>query len=86
MFYEDRSKEIKLWFLFKRDLNLKGRVKQKGNRRKTEMIHINIRHIETLLLLLSFSSCVRLCDPMDSSPPGSLSTGLLEWVAISFSI
>ena len=35
-------------------------------------------------------SCPTLCDPMDSSPPGSsvhgiLQAGLLEWVAISFS-
>lgn len=33
--YEGRSKKNKLLFLFfKRDLNLKGRLKQKGNRRK----------------------------------------------------
>ena len=35
-------------------------------------------------------SCVRLCDPMDCSPPGSSIHGILqartlEWVAISFS-
>ena len=34
MFCEDRSKEIKLLFLFKRDLNLKGRWKQKGEQEK----------------------------------------------------
>ena len=38
----------------------------------------------------SLQSCPTLCDPMDSSPPGSsvhgiLSTRILEWVAISFS-
>ena len=43
-----------------------------------------------LLLLLSFQSCPTLCDPIDSSPPGStvpgiLQAGTLEWVAISFS-
>ena len=43
-----------------------------------------------LLLLLSHSSRVRLCDPIDSSPPGSPIPGILqartlEWVAISFS-
>ena len=42
------------------------------------------------LLLLSRFSCVRLCDPIDGSPPGSpipgiLQTRTLEWVAISFS-
>ena len=43
-----------------------------------------------LLLLLSCFSRVRLCDPIDSSPPGSAVPGILqarilEWVAISFS-
>ena len=43
-----------------------------------------------LLLLLSCFSRVRLCDPIDGSPPGSPITGILqartlEWVAISFS-
>ena len=43
-----------------------------------------------LLLLLSRFSGVRLCDHIDSSPPGSPVPGILqartlEWVAISFS-
>ena len=43
-----------------------------------------------LLLLLSRFSRVRLCNPIDSSPPGSRVPGILqartlEWVAISFS-
>ena len=38
----------------------------------------------------SLQSCPTLCDPIDSSPPGSpvpgiLQTRTLEWVAISFS-
>ena len=38
----------------------------------------------------SLQSCLTLCDPIDSSPPGSsvpgiLQARLLEWVAISFS-
>ena len=38
----------------------------------------------------SFQSCLTLCDPIDSSPPGSPVPGILqartlEWVAISFS-
>ena len=38
----------------------------------------------------SLQSCMTLCDPMDSSPPGSsvpgiLQARILEWVAISFS-
>ena len=45
----------------------------------------------TKSLLLNHFSCVpTLCDPIDSSPPGSLvpeifQTRTLEWVAISFS-
>ena len=43
-----------------------------------------------LLLLLSHFSHVRLCDPIDGSPPGSPVPGILqgrtlEWVAIPFS-
>ena len=42
-----------------------------------------------LLLLLSHFSCPTVCDPIDSSPPGSSVPGILqartlEWVAISF--
>ena len=38
----------------------------------------------------SLQSCLTLCDPIDSSPPGSAIPGILqartlEWVAISFS-
>ena len=38
----------------------------------------------------SLQSCLTLCDPIDSSPPGSSVLGILqartlEWVAISFS-
>ena len=38
----------------------------------------------------SLQSCSTLCDPIDSSPPGSAVPGILqartlEWVAISFS-
>ena len=37
----------------------------------------------------SLQSCPTLCDPTDSSPPGSpisgiIQAGTLEWVAISF--
>ena len=43
-----------------------------------------------MLLLLSHFSRVRLCDPIDGSPPGSpvpeiLQARTLEWVAVSFS-
>ena len=51
-------------------------------------LHLNL----LLLLLLShFIHVPTLCDPTDSSPPGSavpsiLQARILEWVAISFSI
>ena len=37
----------------------------------------------------SLQSCLTLCDPVDGSPPGSATPGILqtrtlEWVAISF--
>ena len=43
-----------------------------------------------LLLLKSLQSCPTLCDPTDSSPPGSAIPGILqvrtlEWVAMCFS-
>ena len=41
-----------------------------------------------MLLLLASKSCPTLCDPMDSSPPGSMGFSMarmLEWVAISLS-
>ena len=54
----------------------------------TDWLNINIRNF--MLLLLSRFSHVQLCDPIDSSPPGSPIPGILqartlEWVAISFS-
>ena len=44
----------------------------------------------TATMCLVIQSCLTLCDPMKSSPPGSsvpgiLQAGILEWVAISFS-
>jgi len=46
--------------------------------------------LHTILLLLRRFSRVRLCDPIDGSPPGSPIPGILqartlEWVAIAFS-
>ena len=33
---------------------------------------------ESVLLLLSHFSCVRLCDPIDGSPPGPSIPGILQ--------
>ena len=47
-------------------------------------------HTAATIAAKSLQSCPTLCDPRDSSPPGSLVPGILqartlEWVAISFS-
>ena len=54
-----------------------------------EYLHLYLSGM-LLLLLLSCFSCVRLCDPIDSSPPGSPVLGILqartlEWIAVSLS-
>ena len=48
------------------------------------------RIIPTAAAAKSLQSCLTLCNPIDSSPPGSPVPGILqartlEWVAISFS-
>ena len=65
----------------------KGNAKECSNYCKIAFISYAIK---VLLLLLSHFSRVRLCDPIDGSPPGSPVPGILqartqEWVAISFS-
>ena len=47
-------------------------------------------HLTQYAAVMSLQSCPTLCDPIDSSPPGSPVPGILqartlEWVAISFS-
>ena len=49
-----------------------------------------VRLLPTAAAAKSLQSCPTLCDPIDSSPPGSAVPGILqartlEWVAISFS-
>ena len=50
-----------------------------------------LRHLAVAAGCKSLQSCPALCDPIDSSPPGSSVPGILqarttlEWVAISFS-
>ena len=49
-----------------------------------------VRHDLATAAAKLLQSCPTLCDPIDSSPPGSpvpgiLQTRTLEWVAISFS-
>ena len=54
------------------------------------MKHSLSSFIDLCMHTKSLQSCPTLCDPMDSSPPGSSAHGIsqariLEWVAISFS-
>ena len=55
-----------------------------------EMISRGVNLTAAATAAKSLQSCPTLCDPIDSSPPGSpipgiLQTRTLEWVAISFS-
>ena len=66
-----------------------------SNFRNTGKTHITELTILTIFKCMlcyaeSLQSCPTLCDPIDSSPPGSPVLGILqaktlEWVAISFS-
>ena len=54
-------------------------------------VNHTMKHYYTYAAAKSLQSCPTLCDPIDSSPPGSAIPGILqartlEWVAISFSI
>ena len=65
---------------------------QESLRRKEVAITVNKKVQNAVLLSTAkpLQSCPTLCDPIDSSPPGSAVPGILqarivEWVAISFS-
>ena len=54
------------------------------------MIGMNQLEKDAVAAAAAAKSCPTLCDPIDSSPPGSPIPGILqartlEWVAISFS-
>ena len=63
--------------------------------KKNEILSFSIMNLEDIMLnaaaaAKSLQMCLTLCDPTDSSPPGSPVPGILqartlEWVAISFS-
>ena len=53
-------------------------------------LHCDVSSRDAAAAAMSLQSCPTLCDPIDSSPPGSPIPGILqartlEWVAISFS-
>ena len=70
----------------------------KGSIQEEDITTVNIyapnirapQYIKTNTAAKSLQSCPTLCDPIDSSPPGSPVPGILqartlEWVAVSFS-
>ena len=66
-------------------------VQGRGRRQSaTDIYWAEIRNAAAAAAAKSLQSCTTLCNPRDSSPPGSLIPGILqartlEWVAISFS-
>ena len=55
-----------------------------------ELFYVSIVVVAAAAAAKSLQSCLTLCDPIDSSPPGSpipgiLQARILEWVAIFFS-
>ena len=57
------------------------------------LYHLSHREAQSIIAAThkSLQSCLTLCDPMDSSLPGSsvhgiLQAGILEWRAIAFSM
>ena len=90
---------LKKWLKLNKVLKAGPRKQTYGNWSQTSSLQnceeINVCHSSLLLLLLlllprHFQLCLTLCDPIDSSPPGSPVPGIfqakiLEWVAISFS-
>ena len=77
----------------------KGEYASKGGRNILFLVFVLMKRAQTFSSLLtlvaaaaakSLQLCPTLCDPRDSSPPGSSVPGILqartlEWVAISFS-
>ena len=65
---------------------------QERRREKPSVVcpECDVRYAAAAAAAKSLQSCPTLCDPIDSSPPGSAVPGILqartlEWVAISFS-
>ena len=67
-----------------------GLNEKKGKLRKEPTFKTWRREEDAAAAAKSLQSCPTLCDPIDSSPPGSPVPGILqartlEWVAIAFS-
>ena len=95
----DCSHEIKGRFLFGRQviINLDNILKSRDLTFPAKVLPVKALFFPLVMYgcdaataAKSLQSCPTLCDPIDSSPPGSLIPGILqartlEWVAISFS-
>ena len=69
---------------------VRKREREREEDRETERDRGWVGERENFAAAKSLQSCPTLCDPIDSSPPGSPVPGILqartlEWVAISFS-
>ena len=67
-----------------------GQKKQQSCGEKLQEEEVNQPPAAAAAAAKSLQSCPTLCDPIDSSPPGSPVPGILqartlEWVAVSFS-
>ena len=92
-----RQIKILLWKLFsylrgsqKKRKQREQKEKYKMSKSSNNMTIILSNVIKIVAAAKSLQSCLTLCDPIDSSPPGSpvpriLQARTLEWVAISFS-
>ena len=62
------------------------RREAQGKGEKERYTHLNAEFLRISKKSEVAQSCPTLCDPMDSSPPGSFIHGIFqEWVAIAFS-
>ena len=64
-------------------------IEGKKVKAETDFIFLDAKISAAAAAAKSLQSCPTLCDPIDSSPPGSPVPGILqartlEWVAISF--
>ena len=83
------------WFVFCLLLLISTPDQPRSLRERKKIFHLSTQYlcpdiILACLLAKSLQSCLTLCDPIDSSPPGSpipgtLQARTLEWVTIAFS-
>ena len=86
--YAESEEELKSLLMKVKEESEKSGLKL--NIQKTKIMASGLIAAAAAAAAKSCQSCLTLCDPIDSSPPGSsipgiLQARILEWVAISFS-